>query len=149
MFEAAGDTIVAPAQRMLDFTEGRLSKTLPKTSYAPGVQSADFNTLLPPFIASRLAAGFRHFGRKARGFLTNDAVMIGLESRTSSPVRITREPETLESVNVAGLYPAGEGAGYAGGIVSAAIDGMRCADAAAAKLTERKNSSHDKTKQKI
>lgn len=149
MFEAAGDTIVAPAQRMLDFTEGHLSKTLPKTSYAPGVQSADFNTLLPSFIASRLAAGFRHFGRKARGFLTNDAVMIGLESRTSSPVRITREPETLESVNVAGLYPAGEGAGYAGGIVSAAIDGMRCADAAAARLAECKNSSHDKTKQKI
>lgn len=134
MFRAAGETIVAPAQRMLDFVEGRVSETLPATSYAPGVQSADFNTLLPPFIARRLAAGFRDFGRKARGFLTNDAVMIGLESRTSSPVRVLRDPESLGSVSLAGLYPAGEGAGYAGGIVSAAIDGIRCARAAKSNL---------------
>lgn len=126
MFVAAGNSIVAPAQRMLDFVEGRESKTLPDTSYAPGVQSADFNRLLPPFIATRLSRGFRDFGRKARGFLTNDAVMIGLESRTSSPVRITRSADTLQSVTVGDLYPAGEGAGYAGGIVSAAIDGIRC-----------------------
>lgn len=149
MFEAAGDTIVAPAQRMLDFTEGRMSEHLPATSYAPGIKPADFNTLLPPFIAGRLAAGFRDFGRKARGFLTNEAVMIGLESRTSSPVRVLRDSETLESLNVAGLYPAGEGAGYAGGIVSAAIDGIRCADAAARRLFPGKFSTDDKTKEQI
>ncbi|MDY4649388.1 MAG: NAD(P)/FAD-dependent oxidoreductase [Muribaculaceae bacterium] len=129
-FEAAGNSIVAPAQRMLDFVEGRLSPTIPDTSYAPGIQSADFNTLLPSFIASRLADGFREFGRKARGFLTNDATMIGLESRTSSPIRVDRDNASLCSCNIARLFPAGEGAGYAGGIVSAAIDGMRCAQAA-------------------
>ena len=129
-FEAAGNSIVAPAQRMLDFVEGRLSPIIPATSYAPGIQSADFNTLLPSFIASRLADGFREFGRKARGFLTNDATMIGLESRTSSPIRVDRDNASLCSCNIARLFPAGEGAGYAGGIVSAAIDGMRCAQAA-------------------
>lgn len=95
------------------------------------MQPGDFNRILPPFIASRLRRGFVDFGRKARGFLTNDAVLIGLESRTSSPLRIVRDNETLQSVSVSGLFPAGEGAGYAGGIVSAAIDGMRCARAAA------------------
>lgn len=135
MFEASGCSIVAPAQRMLDFVNGRKSGSLPVTSYAPGVTSADFNELLPPFIADRLSRGFRDFGRKAPGFLTNDAVMIGLESRTSSPVRIVRDAESLQSTSVAGLFPAGEGAGYAGGIVSAAIDGIRCARAAAALLS--------------
>lgn len=130
MYHVAGNSIVAPAQRMLDFVNGRKSATLPVTSYAPGLQSADFNKLLPPFIAHRLSKGFVEFGRKAKGFLTNEAVLIGLESRTSSPVRIVRDPETLQSLNVAALYPAGEGAGYAGGIVSAAVDGIRCARAA-------------------
>lgn len=130
MFEACGRTIVAPAQRMEDFVKQRKSDTLPKTTYAPGVQSMDFNTILPPFIADRLRRGFADFGRKAHGFLTNEAVMIGLESRTSSPVRIVRDPETLQSVSVGRLFPSGEGAGYAGGIVSAAIDGIRCARAA-------------------
>jgi len=139
MFAAAGECIVAPAQRMLDFTEERVSETLPPTSYAPGVMSADFNELLPPFIAKRLAAGFRDFGRKARGFLTNDALMIGLESRTSSPVQMVRDPESLQSISVEGLYPAGEGAGYAGGIVSAAVDGIRCIRAAAEKISVNKS----------
>lgn len=130
MFLAAGGSIVAPAQRMLDFVNGKRSVTLPASSYAPGLQSADFSKLLPPFIARRLSKGFVEFGRKAKGFLTNEAVMIGLESRTSSPVRIVRDPETLQSINVSALYPAGEGAGYAGGIVSAAVDGIRCARAA-------------------
>lgn len=134
MFEAAGDSIVAPAQRMLDFVKGRKSNSLPPSSYAPGITSADFNEILPPFIAGRLRAGFVDFGRKAKGFLTNDAVMIGLESRTSSPVRMLRDKDTLQSLSVKGLFPAGEGAGYAGGIVSAAIDGIRCARSAAAIL---------------
>jgi len=134
MFEASGESIVAPAQRMLDFVKGRLSESIPRTSYAPGVFSADFNSLLPPFIARRLSAGFREFGRRAHGFLTNEAVLIGLESRTSSPVRIVRDAETLASTSLESLYPAGEGAGYAGGIVSAAIDGIRCARAAGNKL---------------
>ncbi|MCM1369600.1 MAG: NAD(P)/FAD-dependent oxidoreductase [Candidatus Amulumruptor caecigallinarius] len=129
VWHAAGNSIVAPAQRMKDFTEKKMSRFLPSSSYAPGIQSADFNTILPEFIAERLRRGFLEFGKKAPGFLTNEAILIGLESRTSSPVRITRDSSTLESVNCRRLYPAGEGAGYAGGIVSAAIDGIRCAEA--------------------
>lgn len=144
MFSKAGNTIIAPAQRMVDFVENRKSETLPATSYAPGVQSADFNEILPPFVARRLAAGFRDFGRKARGFLTNDAVMIGLESRTSSPVRMTRDSESLQSISIAGLYPAGEGAGYAGGIVSAAVDGIRCARAAFDSFSNDKKINREK-----
>lgn len=136
-FKESGNSINAPAQRMKDFTEGRVSGSLPDTSYAPGIHPADFNRLMPPFIASRLRKGFLDFGRKSKGFLTNEAVMIGLESRTSSPVRVVRDPETMESLSTPGLYPAGEGAGYAGGIVSAAIDGMRCARALAAKIKEK------------
>lgn len=142
-YKAAGDSIAAPAQRMQDFVEGRLSESLPTTSYAPGVQSRDFNELLPPFIAKRLRQGFIDFGRKARGFLTNEAVMIGLESRTSSPVRIVRHPETLQSISLAGFYPAGEGAGYAGGIVSAAVDGIRCARAAAQYLKSKNETTSE------
>lgn len=149
VYNKAGNTIIAPGQRMLDFVENRKSETLPQTSYSCGVQPADFNRLLPEFISSRLSAGFREFGRKARGFLTNDAMMIGLESRTSSPVRIIRETDTLESSSIAGLYPAGEGAGYAGGIVSAAIDGIRCADAACSKLMSEQVNNNDKTKDTI
>ena len=117
----------APAQRMDDFVHGRLSQTLPATSYAPGIHPADMTRLLPEFITKRLQEGFAEFGRKSRGFLTNDAVLIGCETRTSSPVRIPRDNETMQHVDVAGLYPCGEGAGYAGGIVSAAIDGDRVA----------------------
>lgn len=135
MFEAAGNSIVAPAQRMLDFVECKVSDSLPDSSYAPGLQSKDMNKILPPFVSERLRSGFKEFGRKARGFLTNEAVLIGLESRTSSPLRIVRDDETLRSLSHHGLFPAGEGAGYAGGIVSAAIDGIRCAQAAADSIS--------------
>ena len=128
----ASSTQNAPAQRMADFVEGRPSKDLPDTSYAPGIHPARIDKLLPAPIASRLRDGFREFGRKSRGFLTNEATLIGCETRTSSPVRIPRNPETLTHVSIDGLYPCGEGAGYAGGIVSAAIDGDRVA--AAVKL---------------
>lgn len=124
----------APAQRMEDFVNGRFSKSLPPTSYAPGIHSSRIDRLLPPMIAKRLQEGFKEFGKKSRGFLTNEAVLIGAETRTSSPVRIPRDPETLAHISWPGLYPCGEGAGYAGGIVSAAIDGERCAEALAASL---------------
>lgn len=127
MYEASTDSIMAPAQRMKDFVDGKASKNLPPSSYIPGLYEARMDQLLPPFIANRLQKGFSEFGRRAKGFLSNDAILIGLESRTSSPVRIPRDKETLCHTDVKGLYPAGEGAGYAGGIVSAAIDGMRCA----------------------
>lgn len=119
----------APAQRLTDFVNGKPSKSLPSTSYAPGVHPARLDQLLPPFVADRLREGFREFGRKSRGYLTADAVVIGAETRTSSPVRIPRDPDSLTHIGFEGLYPCGEGAGYAGGIVSAAIDGERCAEA--------------------
>lgn len=131
--DAAG-TQNAPAQRMIDFVEERPSKSLPESSYAPGIHPARVDRLLPEFVSRRLREGFREFGRKQRGFLTNDAAVIGAETRTSSPVRIPRDPETLAHVELADLYPCGEGAGYAGGIVSAAIDGDRCAASLAASL---------------
>lgn len=118
----------APAQRMADFVNGRLSYDLPRSSYAPGLISSPLHFWLPPMVSKRLQDGFKVFGRQAHGFLTNEAVMIAAETRTSSPVRIVRNSETLMHVNVDGLFPCGEGAGYAGGIVSAAIDGERCAD---------------------
>ena len=124
----------APAQRMADFVNGRLSYDLPRSSYAPGLLSSPLHFWLPNPVATRLQEGFKTFGRQAHGFLTNEAVMIAAETRTSSPVRIVRNPETLMHVRVEGLFPCGEGAGYAGGIVSAAIDGERCADLCAAYL---------------
>ena len=124
----------APAQRMADFVNGRLSYDLPASSYAPGLVSSPLHFWMPKFITARLAEGFRRFGKASRGFLTNEAVMIGVESRTSAPVRIVRDGETLQHVRLKGLFPCGEGAGYAGGIVSAAMDGERCAEAAAAYL---------------
>jgi len=128
MYRAAGNTLKAPAQRMQDFINKKISTTLPPTSYAPGLQSLPMHFLLPSQIADRLREGFKIFDRKNRGFLTNDAVLIGLESRTSSPLRIPRNPATMQHVRVKGLYPVGEGAGYAGGIVSAAMDGEKAAD---------------------
>lgn len=122
----------APAQRMTDFVAGRLSPDLPASSYAPGLVSSALHAWIPRFVTARLSEGFGVFGRHSRGFLTNEAVMIGVESRTSSPVRIIRDRETLQHSVIEGLYPCGEGAGYAGGIVSAAIDGERCAEALAA-----------------
>lgn len=124
----------APAQRMVDFVGGRLSSDLPRSSYAPGLISSPLHFWLPPSIADRLRQGFQTFGRQARGFLTNEAVLIAVETRTSSPLRILRHPETLQHVRLRGLFPCGEGAGYAGGIVSAAVDGERCAEQCAAYL---------------
>lgn len=121
----------APAQRMADFVNRRLSADLPESSYAPGLIASPLHFWLPPFIAGRLAKGFQQFGRNARGFLTNDAVIIAVETRTSAPVRIVRDRDTLQHVRLRGLFPCGEGAGYAGGIVSAGVDGERCAEAAA------------------
>ncbi len=122
----------APAQRLTDFVAGRLSTDLPATSYLPGVVSSPLHAWLPATIAARLQQGFRVFGRQLKGFMSGEAVVLAVESRTSSPVRIPRHPETLQHQQVQGLYPCGEGAGYAGGIVSSAIDGERCAEKAAA-----------------
>ncbi len=118
----------APAQRMSDFVNGRLSYDLPRTSYAPGVISSPLHFWLPKSISHRLQEGFKAFGKQRHGFLTNEALMIGVETRTSAPVRITRDQTTMQSIAIKGLFPAGEGAGYAGGIVSAAIDGERAAE---------------------
>ena len=120
-------TSVAPAQRMRDFVEGRASKDLPACSYLPGIVSSRLYEWLPAHIGKRLQQGFRDFDRKYPGFLTNDAVIVGVESRSSSAVRIVRDPETLQSVSTPGLYPCGEGAGYAGGITSSALDGIHAA----------------------
>ena len=124
----------APAQRMADFVNNRLSYDLPKSSYAPGLISSPLHFWLPKMISHRLQEGFKTFGRNAHGFLTNEAVMIAVETRTSSPVRIVRDRDTLQHVRIQGLFPCGEGAGYAGGIVSAGVDGERCAEMAAAYL---------------
>jgi len=121
----------APAQRMTDFVNKAVSYDLPVSSYAPGVISSPLHFWMPEFITERLREGFLHFGRISKGFLTREALMIAVESRTSAPVRIPRDKERLEHVTLPGLFPCGEGAGYAGGIVSAAIDGERCADAVA------------------
>lgn len=125
----------APAQRMADFVNKRLSYDLPKSSYAPGLISSPLHFWLPEQIAKRLQQGFNYFGKHAHGFLTNEAVMIGVETRTSSPVRIIRHTDTLMHVRIQGLFPCGEGAGYAGGIVSAGVDGERCAEMCASYLT--------------
>ncbi len=125
----------APAQRMADFVNKRLSYDLPKSSYAPGLISSPLHFWLPEQIAKRLQQGFNFFGKHAHGFLTNEAVMIGVETRTSSPVRIIRNTDTLMHVRIQGLFPCGEGAGYAGGIVSAGVDGERCAEMCASYLT--------------
>ena len=124
----------APAQRMADFVNGRLSYDLPKSSYAPGLISSPLHFWLPPMIGQRLQEGFKTFGRQAHGFLTNEAVLIATETRTSSPVRIVRDNDTLQHVRLSGLFPCGEGAGYAGGIVSAGVDGERCAEMCAAYM---------------
>ena len=124
----------APAQRMADFTRKKLSYDLPESSYAPGLVSSPLHFWMPAFIADRLSKGFQQFGKYSHGFLTNEAILIGVETRTSAPVRIIRDKETLQHVRIKGLFPCGEGAGYAGGIVSAGIDGERCAEAAKAFL---------------
>ena len=124
-----GGNLVAPAQRMVDFVEGRLSNDLPINSYKPGTKSALLSGVLPTFVHDALRKALPLFGKKMKGYYTNEAILVGVESRTSSPIRIPRDKETLQHPQINGLYPCGEGAGYAGGIVSAAIDGMNCADA--------------------
>lgn len=132
-FYAGGRTQTAPAQRLVDFVDGKLSNDLNDCSYQPGLKSAPLHSLLPKIIGSRLRKGFAAFGQKMHGYYTNDANIVGVESRTSSPVNIPRK-ENLEHTEILGLYPCGEGGGYAGGIVSAAMDGERCAEAAIANL---------------
>ncbi|WP_298735997.1 FAD-dependent oxidoreductase [uncultured Chitinophaga sp.] len=129
-YQAGGGKFVAPAQRMTDFVKGKVSATLPGCSYVPGVHSTDLRQVLPAAVSDRLAEAFKAFGRKMKGYYTDEAILVATESRTSSPVRIPRDPDTLMHPQVKGLYPCGEGAGYAGGIVSAAMDGERVADAA-------------------
>ena len=128
-FQAGGGNLVAPAQRMVDFVEQRVSTSLPENSYKPGTKSVQLNEVLPAFVHQALRGALPRFGQKMKGYYTNEAVLVGVESRTSSPVRIPRDRESLQHPDVAGLYPCGEGAGYAGGIVSAAIDGINCVDA--------------------
>jgi uncharacterized FAD-dependent dehydrogenase len=130
----AGKTQAAPAQRLIDFVNNKESSNLLDTSYHPGLTAADMRAFLPEFVADALCQGFKHFGQKMKGYLTNEAQIVGVESRTSSPVRIPRDKTTLRHPQIVNLFPCGEGAGYAGGIVSAAMDGERCAEAAACML---------------
>jgi len=127
-FTAAGSTLAAPAQRLTDFVKHKVSSTLPDSSYKPGMVAVGMDDVLPLSITERLRHAFKYFNKKMHGYLTNEAVILGVESRTSSPVRVPRNQDNLEHVSLKRLFPAGEGAGYAGGIVSAAIDGEKCAD---------------------
>lgn len=136
-FQLGGGRFVAPAQRLVDFTEGRISSTLPDCSYLPGIASSEVGSALPAFVYDSLRKAFAAFGEKMRGYLTNEAIVVAAESRTSSPVRIPRDPLTCEHPVLKNLYPCGEGAGYAGGIMSAAMDGVRVASAVAAVLNTR------------
>jgi uncharacterized FAD-dependent dehydrogenase len=137
-WQVAGRSQQVPAQRMIDFVEGKISSDFPKTSYQPGIVSVDLNEVLPHMIAKRLRKAFKAFGKKMKGYYTNEAVLHAPESRTSSPILIPRDPETLEHTEIKGLYPCGEGAGYAGGIISAAIDGINCVD----KIFDKHNRHH-------
>ncbi|EDM43006.1 Uncharacterized FAD-dependent dehydrogenase [unidentified eubacterium SCB49] len=137
-WEAAGKTQKVPAQRMQDFINGKVSESFPKTSYQPGITAVDLNEVLPDLIAKRLKKAFVAFGKKMKGYYTNEAVLHAPESRTSSPIAVPRNTSTLEHIEVKGLYPCGEGAGYAGGIISAAIDGINCVDAIALKYASPK-----------
>lgn len=133
-FVAGGGNLVAPAQRMVDFVNNRLSADLPDNSYLPGTKSVELKEVLPDLVYQRLKQALPIFGKKMKGYYTNEAILVGVESRTSSPVRIPRDRESLQHPQIAGLYPCGEGAGYAGGIVSAAIDGMNCAEAVSKQI---------------
>jgi hypothetical protein len=137
-FQVAGSNLKAPAQRLLDFTNKKVSTSLLDTSYQPGLEAVEMRSVLPPFIAESLDRAFRNFGRRMNGYLTNDAQIVGVESRTSSPVKVPRDKESCEHPQLSRLYPCGEGAGYAGGIVSAAMDGERCARAVAEKYFKNK-----------
>ncbi|NUY80923.1 FAD-dependent oxidoreductase [Flavobacterium sp. MAH-1] len=133
-FHLAGETQKVPAQRMVDFSQSRVSSDIPKTSYVPGTESVELGQVFPGFLTQIMREGFREFGQSMKGYFTNEAILHAPESRTSSPVRIPRDPETLEHIEIEGLYPCGEGAGYAGGIISAAIDGEKCAIKAAESI---------------
>jgi len=133
-FAAGGGLQVAPASRLVNFCENKNTKDLPDASYLPGLKENDLKTVLPPFVLNTLQEGFKAFGKKMRGYYTNDAIVVATESRTSSPVRIPRDETSLQHPQISNLYPCGEGAGYAGGIVSAAMDGQKCAQAIAAAL---------------
>lgn len=133
-YQAGGGSLVAPAQRMIDFVENRLSANLPENSYLPGTKSSPLKEILPHWITERLQKALPVFGRKMKGYYTNEAILVGVESRTSSPVKVPRDKDTLQHPGVTGLFPCGEGAGYAGGIISAAIDGINCAIAASKLL---------------
>jgi uncharacterized FAD-dependent dehydrogenase len=135
-FNAGGGKFVAPAQRLIDFCENKVSSSLPSCSYLPGVFSTSLKEVLPLSIHKNLQQAFREFGKKMKGYFTNEAIIVATESRTSSPVRIPRDPETLQHVQIKNLYPCGEGAGYAGGIVSAAMDGERVANKISILLKE-------------
>lgn len=126
-FNAGGGKFVAPAQRLVDFAENKVSSSLPGCSYLPGLHSTSLKEVLPSFIHNSLQQAFKEYGKKMRGYFTNEAVVVATESRTSSPVRIPRDGITLQHPQISNLYPCGEGAGYAGGIVSAAMDGERVA----------------------
>src|SRR5690554_5415213 len=130
---AGGQSQIAPAQRMVDFVQGKRSESLLESSYQPGLRSVEMKEVLPDFIAVRLQDAFKAFDKKMKGYYTNQAQIVGVESRTSSPVRVPRDRESFEHIATKRLYPCGEGAGYAGGIVSAAMDGERCAE----KLIEK------------
>jgi uncharacterized protein len=134
-YKAGGGNQVAPAQRLVDFCNNIVSSSLPGCSYLPGIHSSDMGNVLPSFIHKSLQGGFKAFGKKLRGYYTNDAVVVATESRTSSPVRVPRDEITLEHPQLKNLYPCGEGAGYAGGIVSAAMDGEKVADVICRKLS--------------
>lgn len=136
-FEAGGGKFVAPAQRMVDFATNKVSADLPHCSYLPGVTASPLKNILPSFITESLRGGFKAFGKKMHGYYTNDAIVVATESRTSSPVRIPRDTETLEHPQIKGLYPCAEGAGYAGGIISAAMDGAKIASLIAEKLLKK------------
>jgi uncharacterized protein len=129
-YKAGGGSLIAPAQRMVDFCEGRVSANLPVNSYLPGTKSVSLKEVLPQRVHDRLKKALPAFGRKMKGYYTNEAILVGVESRTSSPIKIPRDKETMQHPQISGLFPCGEGAGYAGGIISAAIDGINCASAA-------------------
>ncbi len=136
-FAAGGGKLMAPAQRLVDFTNNKISGTLPECSYIPGLNSVSLKEVLPAEVSIALQSAMVDFGKKMKGYYTNEAVMVATESRTSSPVRIPRDKDTLQHIQIKGLFPCAEGAGYAGGIISAAIDGERCADAAVAVLKKK------------
>ena len=135
-----GGIQTAPAQRLSDFVKGRVSNSLPDSSYLPGLISSPLHFWLPEIIGKNLREGFKAFDKKMHGFITDQAIVVGVESRSSSPIRIPRNKETFEHINIQGLYPAGEGSGYSGGITSSAIDGENCANKIAEKLNLKINS---------